>query len=89
MQPHQQRVVQEKNDLDVKLKRLNEFLNTETFTQLGEQERGRLLRQSGIMADYSAVLTQRIEAFGPPDGPAAFNLARDEAEQKAFEAGRA
>ena len=88
MQAHQQRVVQEKNDLEVKLKRLNEFLKTETFAGLGEAEQYRLLRQSGIMADYSAVLAERIEAFGPLEGPAAFNLSRDEAEQKAFEAGR-
>ena len=88
MQAHQQRVVQEKFGLDGNLKRLNEFLKTETFAGLDEAERDRLLRQSRIMGDYSAVLAERIDAFGKSDtGPAGFNLDRDIAAQKAFEKG--
>ena len=90
MQAHQQRVVQEKKALDENLKRLNEFLKTETFAGLDDAERHRLQRQSGIMADYSSVIADRIDAFGPADsGPAAFNLSRDEAAQKEFEQQRA
>ena len=86
MQSYQARVVNEKAALDSNLKRLNEFLKTETFAGLEDSEQHRLLRQSGIMADYSAVLADRIEAFGSIDiVPPAFNLSRDEAAQKAFE----
>ncbi len=64
MQPHQQRVVDEKNELDEKLTKLNAFVSAGTiFDTLASAEQERLRRQAGIMAEYSAVLGERIEAF--------------------------
>ena len=39
MQPHQQRVVDEKTELDEKLTKLLAFFQTQTFTGLAEAER--------------------------------------------------
>lgn len=64
MQPHQQRVVDEKKDLDDKLDKLKAFIETNpVFKTLHEDERGRLNRQFDVMAEYSGILGQRIAAF--------------------------
>lgn len=63
LQPHQQRVVAEKAELDEKLNKLLAFHGTETFNALPEEEQDRLIRQSVVMTDYSAVLGERIAAF--------------------------
>ena len=64
MQPHQERVVAEKAELDEKLGKLVEFIKgAEIFTQLPEAERGRLVRQADVMRDYSNILRERIAAF--------------------------
>ena len=64
MQPHQQRVVDEKKDLDEKLDRLKAFLETSPiFNGLPADERERLGRQFDVMAEYSSILSQRIAAF--------------------------
>lgn len=64
LQPHQQRVVTEKAELDKKLTKLNAFFNTEMFANLDDAEIERLQRQADIMAEYSDVLGERIAAFG-------------------------
>lgn len=61
--PHQQRVVDEKTDLDEKLVKLNGFFETEMFGGLDEAEKELLIRQAGHMEAYSAVLGERIAAF--------------------------
>ena len=63
--PHQQRVVDEKRDLDEKLKKLTAFISSESFatTVQDADERGRLVCQEEIMKDYSAVLAERIAEF--------------------------
>lgn len=64
MQPHQQRVVDEKTELDEKLDRLKVFIETNpVFRTLSDDERGRLNRQFDVMAEYSSILSQRIAAF--------------------------
>ena len=64
MQPHQQRVVDEKKELDEKLDKLKAFIETNpTFKSLLADERGRLGRQFDVMAEYSSILSQRIAAF--------------------------
>lgn len=63
MQPHQERVVEEKRELDEKLARLAEFGKGELFAGLPAEEQGRLNRQHSIMEDYSKVLGERIAAF--------------------------
>ena len=62
---HQQRVVDEKRDLDEKLQKLTAFISSESFATIVQdaEERGRLVCQEEIMKDYSAVLGERIAAF--------------------------
>jgi hypothetical protein len=63
MQPHQQRVVDEKAELDLKRDRLTEFLKGNIFASLAVDEQERLKRQLGIMELYSGVLAERIANF--------------------------
>lgn len=63
MKPYQERVVEEKRELDEKLAKLDAFGRTEQFTSLSADEQGRMNRQHSIMEDYSKVLGERIEAF--------------------------
>lgn len=62
-QPFKLRVVQEKHDLDGRLQRLKAFFLTEMFRGLPEDEQHRMVRQSGLMENLSAVLGERIAAF--------------------------
>lgn len=61
--PHQQRVIDERAELENRLDKLTGFLATATFEALPDDEQERLLRQSGIMIQYSDVLAERIAAF--------------------------
>jgi hypothetical protein len=63
MQPHQQRVVEEKTELDGKIERLTAFLGGDLFKTLDGAEQERLTRQVGFMRSYSGVLGERIAAF--------------------------
>lgn len=63
MAPHQQRVVEEKAELDAKLEKLNEFGQGPIFPTLPAEEQERLVRQSKLMDKYSVVLGERIAAF--------------------------
>ena len=63
--PHQQRVVQEKEELDEKLSKLSTFIDSPNFTNIvnDEDEVARLVCQEEIMKDYSEILAERIAAF--------------------------
>lgn len=63
MQPHQERVVTEKKELDEKIKKLAEFRLSPTCRQLPEDEQDRLYAQYTHMNNYSLVLGERIAAF--------------------------
>ena len=63
LQPHQQRVVDEKNELDDKLAKLGAFLESDTFANLNIIERGQLHRQYQSMSEYSKILGERINYF--------------------------
>jgi hypothetical protein len=65
MQPHQQRVVDEKCELDARLAKLTPFFNTPIFAGLGPDEQIRLGDQAYAMRTYSDILGQRIAAFAP------------------------
>jgi hypothetical protein len=65
LQPHQQRVVDEKRDLDEKLEKLVAFTRSPTFADLDSGERNRLDQQAATMAMYSDILGDRIAAFSP------------------------
>jgi hypothetical protein len=63
MQPHQQRVVDEKAELDLNRDRLTEFLKGKIFQTLPSDEQERLTRQLGIMGEYSGILAEHIVHF--------------------------
>jgi hypothetical protein len=63
MLPFQQRVVDEKRDLDEKFKKLMVFLRGPMFANVDPAEQERLTRQSKLMDEYSGVLAERISEF--------------------------
>jgi hypothetical protein len=63
MQPHQQRVVDEKQELDIKRDKLTEFLKGDLFRSLPEDEQVRLSKQLTVMGEYSGILAERIVHF--------------------------
>ena len=66
MAPHQERVVAEKADLDVKLGALYIFIAGPVFADLDPDEQTRLRAQLDAMTDYSKILGARIAAFVVP-----------------------
>jgi hypothetical protein len=64
MQPHQERVVVEKKELDDKREKLGSFIGGNIFLTLPTEERDRLQQQAIVMTTYSDILGQRIAAFG-------------------------
>ena len=63
MQEYQQRVVNEKSELDHKLYLLIMFLKGETFKALPSEEQERMQRQFVVMKEYSNILGERAAAF--------------------------
>lgn len=64
MQPHQQRVVNEKAELDQKAGALTQFIATSpVFDTLDAAEQERLREQCEVMWQYSEILGKRIAAF--------------------------
>jgi hypothetical protein len=64
MQPHQQRVVDEKAELDKKAHALSDFIgNNPKFDGIDPAEQERLKEQCEIMWEYSEILGKRIAAF--------------------------
>jgi hypothetical protein len=61
--PHQQRVVDEKEELSERLSKLQAFFQGPIFPTLSEAERMRLRNQVRFMDGYAAVLEDRIRAF--------------------------
>lgn len=66
LQPHQQRVVDEKAELDTKAEKLSAFIGSSpVFETLDAEEQERLRRQNDLMWQYSEILGERIAAFAP------------------------
>lgn len=65
MQPHQQRVIDEKRELDEKRQKLTTFIGGDVYRTLDKVEQSRLNRQLEAMTLYSNVLKERIAAFAP------------------------
>lgn len=70
LQPHQQRVVQERDELQERLQKLNAFLETQDAhrdsdirNRVGEEELGRLREQSRVMGHLLLILNDRIAHF--------------------------
>lgn len=55
MQPYQQRVVEEKEQLNERIDKLYAFTASPNFRLVPEDERARLLRQLRAMGAYSAI----------------------------------
>lgn len=63
LQPYQQRVIDEKAELDVKIQKLTEFLSSDKSESVEADEKDRMKWQLDIMEDYSEVLGERIANF--------------------------
>lgn len=63
LQPHQQRVVTERDELRTKLNALMAFGESPVFATLPEQEQALLVEQSEYMALYLETLNKRIAGF--------------------------
>ena len=68
LQPHQQRVVEEKEQLDIKIKALQTFIEAEDekdciYENLSKFEKSSLNTQLFHMKQYSQVLKERIDRF--------------------------
>lgn len=64
MLPHQERVIEEKKELEVKIEKLRLFLFGITFSSLERYEHVLLSMQYGAMEQYRDILDQRIATFG-------------------------
>lgn len=62
MQPHIERMIEEKEQLDERRDRLVAFFETNIFNSLDDAEKGRMRAQANFMLRYSEVLGDRIEA---------------------------
>ena len=59
--PHQQRVVDETEELSLRLGKLNSFIGSAKFNEVGTQaERDLLLKQAGQMTAYWMTLHERM-----------------------------
>jgi len=62
-QPYQQRVVDERAELDQKLEKLATFLESSASSNIAKDEKMRMVKQAIAMRLYSSILSERIEAF--------------------------
>lgn len=64
LEPYQQRVVDEKAELDLKAQTLSAFIGySDIFPTLDAAEQERLKEQNDVMWRYSEILGARIAAF--------------------------
>ena len=60
MEPHQQRVLEERQQLRERLDRLENFLASDLFRSLSHEDGVLLWAQRGAMAQYLAILDRRV-----------------------------
>lgn len=63
IKPYQQRVIQDRNELDWRLGNLVAFFASVRFALLPEEDQQLLKRQADVMAEYSHILSDRIARF--------------------------
>lgn len=64
LQPHEERVINEVKELDIKITALDNFIeNNEIYKKLSEDEQIRLIQQVRAMEYYFSILVERIENF--------------------------
>jgi len=62
--PHQQRVIDEADELNDKVVKLNDFIrNNDFFKTLEVEEQLRMTKQLAFMESYLDILNQRIHSF--------------------------
>ena len=72
MSAYQQRVVNEKQELDEKLNKLRSFIKTDVCMALPFEDRSLLAQQERVMTEYSRILAERIARFSlEPVAPSA------------------
>jgi len=64
MEEYQQRVIEEKIQLDEKLLRLHNFLSSDKLKDLDLDDQNLLVEQEHAMKIYSIILWNRINRFG-------------------------
>lgn len=60
---HEQRVIEENYELQVKIDKLEAFMLTPVFTGLQEEDQLNLQKQFGAMQLYARMLRERIKRF--------------------------
>lgn len=63
MEPYQERVVEEKKELALKIDKLANFMNGPGFNQVLQMEQHRMRVQHAAMMTYLLALAARIAAF--------------------------
>ena len=64
MQPYQERVVEEKRELDEKAHKLSDFIgNNPLFDNIAPDEQELMKEQCETMWEYSEILGKRIDGF--------------------------
>lgn len=63
LQPHEERVVIEKRELDEKISKLQVFITSPVFNGLDIHDRNDLEEQYYVMISYSKILDSRIGRF--------------------------
>lgn len=63
MKPYQERVVLELNELQDKRDKLAVFLEGKYLKTINNAEKRRLSQQAEVMAEYAAILKDRIDNF--------------------------
>lgn len=63
MQPYQQRVIDEKRELDERGDKLDQFILSDKFQTLPAAERRLMEQQLSVMGKYSEILADRIAHF--------------------------
>lgn len=65
LQPWQQRVIDEKNELDERVTKLSIFIESPAFNEVDVMEQNRLRIQLELMLELQDVLLARIRVFQP------------------------
>lgn len=64
--PHQQRVVDERKELNERRRKLMDFMATPTYQELSQEEICLLVKQAKAMRQYSEILGARLALWGVP-----------------------
>lgn len=65
MLDYQMRVIEEREQLVERFRKLVAFIPGSVFNSLPSDEQNCLIRQSVVMLEYADILAERIAAFGP------------------------